>query len=108
MKIVYKDISAVVPCLAEVNYGQVFRPTNSRAVYMRLPYTAESAVFTAYEATVNDYVEPIQIDGSLDDKEGDEFIACIRLDNGTLAFLHKDTKVERLDCELMIKEGGVK
>ena len=105
MKIVYKDIPAVIPRLAEVSYGQVFRPTNSRTVYMRLPYTAERELFTSYDPTLNDYIEPIQVDGSLDDKEGDEFIACICLDNGVFTFLHKDTKVELLTCELVIKEG---
>lgn len=104
MKIVYENILPIIPRLAEINYGQVFRPTNSRAVYMRLPYTADEAVFTSYEATLNDYIQPIQVDGSLDDKEGDEFIACVRLDSGVLAFLHKNTKVERLNCELVIKE----
>jgi hypothetical protein len=104
MKIVYKDIPAVVPCLAEVNYGQVFRPTNSRTVFMRLPYTTGAEIFTSYEPTLNDYIEPIQVGGSLDDKEADEFVACIDLCDGSLAFLHKDTKVELLTCELVIKE----
>lgn len=104
MKIIYKDIPSIIPCLAEVNYGQVFRPTNSRVVYMRLPYTAEGDIFTSYDCILNDYIEPIQVDGSLDDKEADEFIACIRLDSGVLAFLHKDTKIDLLTCELVIKE----
>lgn len=105
MKIVYKDIPSIIPRLAEINYGQVFRPTNSRAVFMRLPYTAGAEIFTSYDPTLNDYIEPIQVGGSLDDKEADEFIACIDLSDGSLVFLHKDTKVERLDCELVVKEG---
>ena len=104
MKIVYKDIPAVIPRLAEINYGQVFRPTNSQVVYMRLPYTAGAEIFTSYDPTLNEYIEPIQVQDDLDDKEADEFISCVNLRDGLVVFLHRDTKVESLKCELVIKE----
>lgn len=103
MKIVYKDTPSIAPRLAEISYGQVFRPTNSQVIYIRLPYTADVPMFTSYDPTLNDYIVPIQVEGSLDDKNADEFIACICLNDGVLIFLHEDTKVEPLNCELVIK-----
>lgn len=103
MKITYSKGYTPRPTLKLLNYGEVFRPTNSQRVYMVTAYTGYDDIFsnTAYE----DYLENVQ-NFDFDDcpPTANELRACIDLSNGKMVFFHLNIEVKVLKCELNIIE----
>lgn len=111
MKIVYKDIPAAIPRLAEISSGQVFRPINSLSTFMRCDLNADSPflserVSNIWEHTTFVGSEPFDDKDEFDENcDYDELIVCVNLTTGGVTLLYDGIEVERLDCELVVKEG---
>lgn len=86
--------------LRYIEDGGVFRPTNSREVYIKTDLNAMDDVFSDLELRLTNFYCALQ-DLPVDSCE--ELIACVNLTNGEFVFLHRDLEVEKLDCVLNIK-----
>ena len=105
MKIEYVKSQKKYPMLSEIPRGAVFSPTNSIEIYIKLDRDGMSDIFTDSEKTLKR--DTLNIQG-LDDEWEDysDIIAVVHLSSGTLAFMNKDTRVNPLDCKLVVEDNG--
>jgi hypothetical protein len=103
MKIEYVESKREYPKLCEIPAGTVFSPTNSIEIYIKLDRDGLSDIFTDSEKTLKR--DTLNIQG-LDDEWEDygDIIAVAHLKSGTLAFINRETRVNPLDCKLVVEE----
>ena len=99
------------PTLVDLKSGDVFRPTNSPYTFMRCDLCGESRLLADCGSDIWEYTtlvgdEPFE-DGETfaEGHDYDELIVCANLVTGGVTLFHEDIEVERLNCELMVKEG---
>lgn len=103
MKIEYVESKKAYPKLCDILAGTVFSPINSREIYIALDKDGISDIFCdSYYTLKRETLKTQDTDDDWDDY-GD-IIAVVHLDSGTLNFMHKDTKVNPLDCKLAVEE----
>ena len=103
MKIEYVKSKKEYPMLSEIPIGTAFSPTNSIEIYIKLDRDGLSDIFTdSYNTLKRD---TLNIQG-LDDEWEDygDIIAIAHLSSGTLAFMNRETRVNPLDCKLVVEE----
>lgn len=100
MKMAYKNKTNTCSTLRTLDQATVFRPRNSRTLYMTTKYTGMDDIFsnTAYE----DYYENIQYHDN--EPSADYLCACVELDTGNIVFFHSNIEVEQVECCLVIEE----
>lgn len=103
MKIEYVKSKKEYPKLCEIPAGTVFSPTNSIEIYVKLDKDGLSEVFCENYDTLKRHTLNIQ---GLDDKLEDysDIIAIVHLSSGTLTFMNRETRVNPLDCKLVVEE----
>ena len=103
MKIEYVKSKREYPKLSEIPSGTVFSPTNSIEIYIKLDRDGMSDIFTDSERILKR--DTLNIQG-LDDEWEDysDIIAVAHLSTGTFYFMNRETKVNPLDCKLVVEE----
>lgn len=99
MKINYID-KPNYTTLRYIEDGGVFCPSNSAIVYLKTDLNAMSDAFTDSKSCIKDFYRDLQ---NLSFYDCEDLIACVALQDGEFVFLHRDLKVEKLDCVLDIK-----
>ena len=91
--------------LDDLSYGTVFRPHNSRRVFMVTEVDAENHLLTSACSTLQANIEEFnhRFDDTVEDY--DSLLLCIELDTGKLCLISNQTYVEELDYEFVIKEA---
>lgn len=110
MKIEYiNTLTPKNPTLAELKPGEVFRPTNSRIVYMCCDLSGESCLLSERGSDIWEYTALVGIE-PFDEKETfaenhdyDELIVCVNLTSGGVVLLYQDIEVERVNCKLLVE-----
>ena len=103
MEIEYAKSKKEYPKLWEIPAGTVFSPTNSIEIYIRLDRSGISDIFCANYNTLKQETLNIQdLDDEWDDY--DDIIAVVHLNTGALAFMNRETRVNPLDCKLVVEE----
>lgn len=103
MKIEYVKSEKEYPKLCGIPFGTVFSPTNSMEVYIKLDRDGMSDIFTDSEKTLKRDTLNIQgLDSEWEDY-GD-IIAVAHLSSGVLAFINRETRVNPLDCKMVVEE----
>jgi hypothetical protein len=91
------------PKLCEIPIGTVFSPTNSMEIYIKLDRDGLSDIFTDSYSTLKR--DTLNIQGLDDEWEDyDDIIAVAHLCSGVLAFMNRETKVDTLNCKLVVEE----
>lgn len=92
--------------LKDLRTGEIFRPSNSREVYMYLGITADSAVITESETAIMEHTINVQ-NFDFDDCPPYEYelLACTSVERGGITFFHRNIIIDKLDHELCIKEN---
>ena len=97
--------------LKDIKVGELFRPTNSRDVYMRTTIRGDDTLLTnscntLWENTACGYGgEPFEDRDDFEEKcEYEDLIACVDMERGEIWLLHQDVCVEKLKSELTIEE----
>ena len=107
MKITYApSTTPPKPQLKDLRTGEIFRPSNSREVYMYLGITADSAVITESETAIMEHTINVQ-NFDFDDCPPYEYelLACTSVERGGITFFHKNIIIDKLDHELYIQEN---
>lgn len=110
MKIEYIDKPTLKnPTLAELKSGEVFRPTNSRIVYMCCDLCGESRLLSERGSDIWEHTALVG-DEPFEEKETfaenhdyDELIVCVSLTTGSVVLLYQDIEVERVNCKLLVE-----
>ena len=103
MKIEYVKSKREYPKLCEIPAGTVFSPTNSIEIYVKLDRDGMSDVFCdSYNTLKRDTLNIQGLDDEWEDYS--DIIAVAHLNSGTLAFINSETKVNPLDCKLVVEE----
>lgn len=103
MKIEYIKSKKDYPMLSEIPQGTVFSPTNSMEIYIKLDKDGMSDIFCdSYNTLKRDTLNIQGLDSEWEDY-GD-IIAVAHLGTGTLAFINRETRVNPLDCKLVVEE----
>jgi len=103
MKIEYVKSKREYPKLSEIPFGTVFSPTNSIEIYIKLDRDGMSDIFTdSYNTLKRDTLNSQGLDDEWEDYS--DIIAVVHLDSGTLAFINRETRVNPLDCKLVVEE----
>ena len=97
--------------LNDIKVGELFRPTNSRMVLMRLDRNGEDDLLTTHcsvlwETTLNSYVgEDFDDIVDFEDKHNyEDLILCADMDDGSVCLIYKGIEVEKLNAEIRIVE----
>ena len=111
MKINYAEKVNKEIKLKEIAIGELFRPTNSRDVYMRTTIRGDDTLLTnscntLWENTACGYEgEPFVDRDDFEEKcEYEDLIACVDMESGESWLLYQDIDVETLKSELTIEE----
>ena len=111
MKITYTDKPiGKSPTLEDLKRGAVFRPINSRQVYIRSDLLGEDYLLTERGENIWRYVtlvgsEPFEDKAEFDENyDYDSLIVCVNLESGYVTVFYDGIEVEPLDCELLVKE----
>ena len=103
MKIEYVKSKREYPKLCEIPNGTVFSPTNSIEIYVKLDRDGMSDVFCdSYNTLKRDTLNIQGLDDEWEDYS--DIIAVAHLSSGTLAFINRETRVNPLDCKLVVEE----
>lgn len=103
MKIEYVKSKREYPKLCEIPCGTVFSPTNSIEIYIKLDRDGMSDIFCdSYNTLKRDTLNIQGLDDEWEDYS--DIIAVVHLSSGTLAFMNRETKVNPLDCKLVVEE----
>ena len=97
--------------LKDIKIGELFRPINSRDVYMRTTIWGDNDLLTnscntLWNNIANGYEgEPFEDRDDFEDKcEYEDLIACVDMESGEIWLLYQDIYVEKLKSELTIEE----
>lgn len=102
MKIEYIKSEKEYPKLCGIPFGTVFSPTNSMEVYIKLDRDGMSDIFTDSKKTLKRDTLNIQgLDSEWEDYS--DIIAVVHLNTGTFAFMNRNTRVNPLDCRLVVE-----
>jgi hypothetical protein len=101
MKIEYVESKRDYPKLCEIPAGTVFSPTNSIEIYIKLDRDGMSDIFTDNCNILNR--NTLNIQGN-DWEDCTDILAVVHLGSGTLTFIHRDIRVNPLDCKLVVEE----
>ena len=102
MKIEYGTVNKDFPKLYEIDEGTVFSPTNSQEIYISCDKTGMSNLFSETYSYLLDHIEnpqSVEFEGHCT-----ELIAVVHLESGTLCLMPCDTKVNPLNCKLVVEE----
>ena len=103
MKIEYVKSQKKYPMLSEIPCGTVFSPTNSIEIYVKLDRDGMSDIFCdSYNTLKRDTLNIQGLDDEWEDYS--DIIAVAHLSSGTLAFMNRETRVNPLDCQLVVEE----
>lgn len=103
MKIEYVKSKKEYPKLCEIPAGAVFSPTNSIEIYIKLDRDGMSDIFCdSYNTLKRDTLNIQGLDDEWEDYS--DIIAVAHLSTGTLAFINRETRVNPLDCKLVVEE----
>ena len=91
--------------LDELSYGSVFRPHNSRRIFMITEKDGESLLLSSDCSTLKANIE--EFNHHFDDtaEDYDSLLLCVELDTGKLCLMSNQTYVEELDYEFIVKEA---
>ena len=97
--------------LNDIEVGELFRPIDSRMVFMRLDRDADSMLLTEYHSTLWEETFNGYIGEDFDDKDEfednhdyGELILCADMTDGSVGLIYKDREVEKLNAEIRIVE----
>ena len=97
--------------LDDIEVGELFRPTNTSMVLMRLDKNADSMLLTEYHSTLWEETFNGYIGEDFDDKDEfednhdyDELILCADMTDGSVGLIYKGIEVEKLNAEIQIVE----
>lgn len=102
MNIEYTENKKDFPELSELSEGEVFSPIGSKTPFIVLSVTAMDDVFTDSNSIIEENSEDWQEVGWGNDCNN--LIAVVDLSFGGLMFLPRDTKVNLLNCKLVVEE----
>lgn len=97
------------PTLADLKPGEVFRPTNSRTIYMCCGLSGESRLLSEHASDIWDYTalvgsEPFERKEEFDENHDyDELIVCVNLTTSGVVLFYQDIEVERVNCKLLVE-----
>lgn len=110
MKITYTDKPiGKKPTLEDLKRGTVFRPINSRDIYIRSDLLGEDYLLTERGDNIWRYVvlvgsEPFEDKAQFDESyDYDSFIVCVSLESGNVVVFFDGIEVVPLECELLVK-----
>lgn len=99
MKITTKNTENYVN-LWEIDDGEIFRPTNSQRVFIKLwneigddIWSDENRLYAYYENPQNQSLDNMR-------KEG---VACVNMENGEIVIFHRDLQVVQLKYTLEVE-----
>ena len=99
MKITTKNTENHVN-LWEMDGGEIFRPTNSQRVFMKLwneinddIWSDENRLYMYYENPQDHYLDNMRKDG----------VACVNMENGEIVIFHRDLQVVKLNYTLEVE-----
>lgn len=97
--------------LKDIKTGELFRPTDSRDVYIRTSVRGDDNLLTnsfnsLWNSTANGYEgDPFDSKDDFEDKcNYEDLIVCVDIESGDIWLLHQDVCVEKLKSELTIEE----
>lgn len=99
------------PTLTDLKSGDVFRPTNSRHIFMRCDLCGESRLLSDCGSDIWGYAtfvgsEPFENkDDFAENHDYDELIVCANLVTGGVTLLHESIEVEKVECKLLVEEN---
>ena len=103
MKIEYVKSKREYPKLCEIPIGTAFSPTNSIEIYIKLDRDGMSDVFCdSYNTLKRDTLNIQGLDDEWEDYS--DIIAVAHLGSGVLAFMNRESKVNPLDCKMVVEE----
>ena len=91
--------------LDDLCYGSIFRPHNSRRIFMITEMNGESLLLSSDCSTLKANTEEFNhhFDDTVEDY--DSLLLCVELDTGKLCLMSNQTYVEELDYEFIVKEA---
>lgn len=111
MKINYVEKTQKKITLADIKVGELFRPTNSRDVYLRTDLWGDDEILTnncntLWQSFACGYDnEPFENKDEFEERyDYEDLIVCVDMTNGEVYLLYKDITVERLKSEITIEE----
>lgn len=105
MKIEYAKSQKKYPVLSEIPKGTAFSPTNSMEIYLKLDRDGMSDIFCdSYNTLKRDTLNIQGLDDEWEDYS--DIIAVAHLNTGILAFMNRETRVNPLDCKLVVEDNG--
>lgn len=99
------------PTLADLKAGEVFRPTNSRHIFIRGSNYGESCLLSKIGDNIWKYTtlvgsEPFEDQETFDEScDCNELIICTHLSSGGVILFYKDIEVKKVDCKLLVEEN---
>ena len=98
--------------LNDIEVGELFRPVDSRMVFMRLDRDGNDELLTnqcsvLWESMFNGYIgEDFDDRDEFEDNHSyDDLILCAEMDDGSVCLIYKDIEVEKLNAEIQIVEN---
>ena len=94
-----------------IEVGGVFRFPNSRRLFMKLDLNGESPQLTnncneLWDMTTLSAENPFNEQSEFEENhEYAELILCVELISGEVFLAYEDSKVEKLNCELLVEEA---
>lgn len=97
--------------LNDIKVGELFRPVDSRMVFMRLDRDGNDDFLTnqcsvLWESMFNGYIgEDFDDRDEFEDNHSyDDLILCVDMDDGSVCLIYKGIEVEKLNAEIQIVE----
>ena len=97
--------------LNDIKVGELFRPIDSRMVFMRLDRNGEDNLLTTHcsflwESMFNGYIgEDFDDRDEFEDNHSyDDLILCAEMDDGSVCLMYQGIEVEKLNAEIRIVE----
>lgn len=97
--------------LNDIEVGELFRPIDSRMVFMRLDIDGNDDLLTTHcsilwESMLNGYIgEDFDDKDEFEDNHSyDDLILCAEMDDGSVGLIYKGIEVEKLNAEIQIVE----
>ena len=95
--------------LDDIKVGELFRPTDTSMVLMRLDKNGDSMVLTEYHSSLWEETFLNYIGEDFDDKDEfednhnyDELILCADMTDGSVGLMYRGIEVEKLNAEIQI------
>ena len=98
--------------LNDIEVGELFRPTDTSMVFMRLDKDADSTLLTEYHSTLWEETFNGYIGEDFNDKDEFEYnhdyyelILCANMTDGSVGLIYKGIEVEKLNAEIQIYDN---